>query len=303
MGQRKNRQSQRGFTVQEMLLVILISVILLSLSLVGIVTYLRHLQIQELDNGAREIFLAAQNRAILLSGGQRLEGYVVKEGESNQIEHVDVLPDLAETGETTQITVYYIHSTDSDAMDQLLPQGTIDPTLREGDFYIVYEPESASVVDVFYSDDEAGLPVEDDSFPAFYAEWRAADKELRMDNRPMIGYYGGEAAESGTTLSLRTPVINIRNDNELKVEVTYWVPRILQTIGQAGNVELDVKLTYQGKEVTLDTTPTAGDGYTKTDEISYISHTYTWTLDSLTEGKQFKNLFSIAPRCPTPGLP
>ena len=291
MGQRKNRQSQRGFTVQEMLLVILISVILLSLSLVGIVTYLRHLQIQELDNGAREIFLAAQNRAILLSGGQRLEGYVVKEGESNKIEHVDVLPDLAETGETTQITVYYIHSTDSTAMDQLLPQGTIDPTLREGDFYIVYEPESASVVDVFYSDDEDGLPVEDDNFPAFYAEWRAADKELRMDSRPMIGYYGGEAAESGTTLSLRTPVINIRNDNELKVEVTYWVPRILQTIGQAGNVELDVKLTYQGKEVTLDTTPTAGDGYTKTDEISYISHTYTWTLDSLEDGKQFQDLF------------
>ena len=291
MGQRKNRQSQRGFTVQEMLLVILISVILLSLSLVGIVTYLRHLQIQELDNGAREIFLAAQNRAILLSGGQRLEGYVVKEGESNKIEHVDVLPDLAETGETTQITVYYIHSTDSTAMDQLLPQGTIDPTLREGDFYIVYEPESASVVDVFYSDDEAGLPVADDNFPAFYAEWRAADKELRMDSRPMIGYYGGEAAESGTTLSLRTPVINIRNDNELKVEVTYWVPRILQTIGQAGNVKLDVKLTYQGSVKTLDTTPIIGDGYTKTDEISYISHTYTWTLDSLEDGKQFQDLF------------
>lgn len=298
MGQRKNRQSQRGFTVQEMLLVILISVILLSLSLVGIVTYLRHLQIQELDNGAREIFLAAQNRAILLSGGQRLEGYVVKEGESNQIEHVDVLPDLAETGETTQITVYYIHSTDSTAMDQLLPQGTIDPTLREGDFYIVYEPESASVVDVFYSDDEDGLPVEDDNFPAFYAEWRAADKELRMDNRPMIGYYGGEAAESGTTLSLRTPVINIRNDNELKVEVTYWVPRILQTIGQAGNVKLDVKLTYQGSVKTLDTTPIIGDGYTKTDEISYISHTYTWTLDSLEDGKQFQDRFDTPGEAP-----
>lgn len=38
MGQANNRHSQRGFTVQEMLLVLLISVILLSLSLVGIVT-------------------------------------------------------------------------------------------------------------------------------------------------------------------------------------------------------------------------------------------------------------------------
>lgn len=290
MGQRKNRQSQRGFTVQEMLLVILISVILLSLSLVGIVTYLRHLQIQELDNGAREIFLAAQNRAILLSGGQRLEGYVVKEGESNKIEHVDVLPDLAETGETTQITVYYIHSTDSTAMDQLLPQGTIDPTLREGDFYIVYEPESASVVDVFYSDDEDGLPVEDDNFPAFYAEWRAADKKLRMDNRPMIGYYGGEAAESGTTISLRTPVINIYNDNELKVEVTYWVPRtlVMAMVGTGASVNLDVNLEYAGGNVPLQKDPAT----VPVQDISYYIYTYTWTLDSLEDGKQFQDLFS-----------
>lgn len=286
MGQRKNRQSQRGFTVQEMLLVILISVILLSLSLVGIVTYLRHLQIQELDNGAREIFLAAQNRAILLSGGQRLEKYVVQA--DNKIEHVDVLPDLAETGETTQITVYYIHSTDSTAMDQLLPQGTIDPTLREGDFYIVYEPESASVVDVFYSDDETGLPVEG-NFETFYQTWRAADKKLRMDSRPMIGYYGGEAAESGTTISLRTPVINIYNDNELKVEVTYWVPRTLTMIGEGNDVSLTVELAYQEETIPLNLAEAA---QTETPETSYIGHTYTWTLDSLTEGKQFKNLFS-----------
>ncbi len=288
MSHQRNKDCQRGFTVQEMLLVILLSVILLALSLVGIVTYLRHLQIQELDNGAREIFLAAQNRAILLSGGQRLEGYVVKEGESNKIEHVDVLPDLAETGETTQITVYYIHSTDSTAMDQLLPQGTIDPTLREGDFYIVYEPESASVVDVFYSDDETGLPVEG-NFETFYQTWRAADKKLRMDNRPMIGYYGGEAAESGTTISLRTPVINIYNNNELKVEVTYWVPRTLTMIGEGNDVSLTVELAYRGETIPLNL---AEAEQTETPETSYIGHTYTWTLDSLTEGKQFKNLFS-----------
>lgn len=285
MRTQNDRKHQRGFTVQEMLLVILISVILLSLSLVGIVTYLRHLQIQELDNGAREIFLAAQNRAILLSGGQRLEGYVVKEDENNQIKNVDVIPG---SDETTQITAYYIHSRDAD-LDQLLPQGTIDPTLREGDFYIVYEPESASVVDVFYSDDEAGLPVAGDDFPAFYTQWRAADKKLRMDSRPMIGYYGGEAAESGTTISLRTPVINIYNDNELKVEVTYWVPRTLTMIGEGNNVRLTVELAYQGETIPLNLAEAA---QTETPETSYIGHTYTWTLDSLTEGKQFKNLFS-----------
>ena len=36
-------------------------------------------------------------------------------------------------------------------MEDLLPRETIEPSLWEGDFYIVYEPESASVVDVFFS--------------------------------------------------------------------------------------------------------------------------------------------------------
>lgn len=284
MRTQNDRKHQRGFTVQEMLLVILISVILLSLSLAGIVTYLRHLQIQELDNGAREIFLAAQNRAILLSGGQRLETYVVRA--DNRIEHVDVIPG---SDETTQITVYYIRSDDA-ALDQLLPQGTIDPTLREGDFYIVYEPESASVVDVFYSDDETGLPV-GGNFETFYQTWRAADKKLRMDSRPMIGYYGGEAAESGTTISLRTPVINIYNDNELKVEATYWVPRTLAMamVGTGASVNLDVNLEYSGSTVPLET----ASATVPVQDISYYIYTHTWTLDSLENGsKQFQDLFS-----------
>ncbi|WP_308526443.1 hypothetical protein [uncultured Oscillibacter sp.] len=65
----------------------------------------------------------------------------------NRIEHVDVIPgaEASEEG-TTQITVYYCHSQDA-AMEDLLPRETIEPSLWEGDFYIVYEPESASVVD------------------------------------------------------------------------------------------------------------------------------------------------------------
>ena len=55
------RKKQQGFTVQEMLVVIAITVILLGVSIVGVVAYVRHLQLKELDNAAREIFMAAQN--------------------------------------------------------------------------------------------------------------------------------------------------------------------------------------------------------------------------------------------------
>ena len=263
-----------------MLIVILISLVLLSLSIVGLVNYMRYLQLAQMDHSAKEIFLAAQNRSILLHSSQQLDNLVVQEG--NRIKNVDVIP---HSTNTTQIDVYYIRC-DNPYIEELLPSYTIDPTLWEGDFWITYEPESGSVIDVFFC--EQNLEV-GDSFPDFYTAWRAAPKTDRMNRKPMVGYYGGEAAESGTTISLRTPVINIYNEDTLRVEVTYWVPRTLDTMGEASNVKLDVTLTYQGNTVTLE--KREAENHFGTDGTSYFVYTYTWILDSLTEpGKQFKDI-------------
>lgn len=273
------KHAQKGFTLPEMLLVVAITVVLLAVSVVGIVTYMRHLQITQLDNSAREIFLAAQNRAILLSGGQRLESYVVHTGSGNEIPNVEVIPGAEGT---PQITVYYIHSSDLH-IAELLPEGTIDPTLWEGDFWIIYEPKSGSVVDVFFSEEELPVDAAGD-FPAFYATWRTAGRAARMDAEPMIGYYGGESAESGSTISLRTPVINIYNENTLRLEITYWVPRTLAMMEEGEHIALDVTLEYQEQSLLLDL---GWAEKTSSPEVSYFVYTYTWTLDSLESGKQF----------------
>lgn len=275
----KNRQ--KGFTLPEMLIVILITVVLLAISLVGIVTYMRHLQLAELDNAAKEIFLSAQNRAILLSGGQRLEQYVVQP--NNRMDHVEVAPG---SGDTTQITAYYIHSSDVN-LQQLMPEDTIDPALWDGDFYIIYEPKSGSVVDVFFN--YKTLPVDND-FPAFYKQWRAAPKTERMNSKPMIGYYGGESAKSDTAISLRTPVINIYNENTLWAEVVYWIPRSLHMTGEANHVQLTATLNYQGENRVLQ----LADAEKQVEPgLDYFAYTYTWILDSLDEIR-FKNFFHTA---------
>ena len=131
----RKKSRQGGFTVPELLLVIAISITFLSVSIVGIVSYMRQLQLAELDNAAKEIFLSAQNRAILLSGNQQLKSYVIHTDDSNRMDHIDVIPGSTET---TQMTVYYIHSDDVN-IHELLPEETIDPSLWDGDFYIVYE--------------------------------------------------------------------------------------------------------------------------------------------------------------------
>ena len=176
------KHNQHGFTIHEMLLVILISTVLLSLSIVGVVSYMRSLQLAQLDNSAKEIFLAAQNRAILLRSSQQLNGLVV--GEENAIKNVDVIPN---SNGGIQITAYYIHC-DNSHMDQLLPDGTIDPTLWDGDFWITYEPESGSVIDVFFCDQDLEVG---ESFPDFYKEWRAASKSDRKNRKPMGGLLRG----------------------------------------------------------------------------------------------------------------
>lgn len=273
------KHNQKGFTLHEMLLVVAISIVLLAVSVVGILTYMRHLRLTELDNSAKEIFLAAQNRAILLRSSQQLEGFV--DQMTNKIENVDVIPN---SNNTTQITVYYIRC-DNSHINQLLPAESIDPTLWEGNFWITYEPESGSVIDVFFCDQD--LQVGD--FPSFYEEWRAASKSARMSRKPMVGYYGGESAQSGTTISLRTPVINIYNEDTLRAEVTYWVPRAL--IGDPNGVKLEVSLSYQGQSISLP----QNEGPDYSGDISAPSYTYTWILDSLNENEtQFRELFSNA---------
>lgn len=275
------RRGQQGYTIQEMLLAILVMVILMAVSALGIAAYVKRLQLTELDNSAREIFLSAQSQAVLL-GNERLEPLVVHTGEANRLEHVPVIPD---SDATTQITAYYIHKEDAN-IHQLLPEGSIDPALWEGDFYLIYEPQSGSVVDVFYSD--APLPVEEaGGFPAFYTRWRAAPGEERRGSAPMIGYYGGETAESGTAISLRTPVINIYNENTLRMEITYWIPRNLYMIGEDRNISLEAVLEYQGEQFDLENPdPVIEPG------PAYFAYTSTWILDSLEEGNRFRDHFS-----------
>lgn len=284
---------QSGFTLMEMLVTVLIIICLLALSFVAITRYIRHVQITELDNAAREIYMAAQNQAILLKSSGELEDLVIRA--DNRMDDVDVTPN---SDNTVQITAYYISSGDSDTIKELLPKTSIEEKLWDGHFYIVYEPVSGSVIDVFYAKNaEAFAEAETTGFRDFYDKWRAAPKEDRMNNKPMIGYYGGDSAESGNSLSLRTPVINIYNEDVLRAEVTYWIPRSLSVINSGsagmpeGGVKLDVNLLYEGKEIPLELPLEPSDKIERDETLEYTAIKYTWELDTLQAGNKFIDLF------------
>ena len=270
----KNRlhKNRRGFTLMETLLVIAMLVILLAVSVVGVLTYRKHARLAEVDSAAREIYMAAQNRAILLHGSQRLETLVVRD--DNRINNVSLTPDA---GEDRQITVYYIHCEDGDIGD-LFPAETIEPALWDGDFYIVYEPESASVIDVFFS--WQTLPVGDyTDFKAFFNFWRGATRTARMNNDPMIGYYGSLSAESGATIPLTPPTVSFYNENSLRVEVTYGVPQLLIFQGEDDNIQLEVTLTCGSETIDLPLEDSALDVRGMDAQGANRMYARTWVLD------------------------
>ena len=71
-----------GFTLVELLAVVAVLIILLGVSAVSAAYYMDYLKITELDNAAREIYMAAENRAALLANGSRLEKLVARGGNS-----------------------------------------------------------------------------------------------------------------------------------------------------------------------------------------------------------------------------
>lgn len=253
-----------GFSLVEMLAVVAIIIILLGVSGVGVIYYRNWLKLTELDNAARSIYMAAENRAVLLSGERRLGGLVKGGGEVT----------LTRLSAGAGGTAAYVITRDDGNLGQLLPMGTIDPALLEGDFYIIYEPVSGSVTDVFYAEQPIGK-LEEADFGAFYSKWSSAGRADRMKAEPMLGYYRGGTAEGEAGETLPTPQLTvlIRNEERLTVEVSCWLPGELQVDKEA------LRVTAGGAELTAQ--PGRQLESTSQPEGGGTRYTTVWVLDEL----------------------
>lgn len=191
-----------GFSLAELLAVVAILGILAAIAIPSAVKIQRDLKLLELNDTARQIFIAAQNQLTALRGANGKNALPPKSGQ--------VVEDV-EDGKS----IYYVLKGDPQ-FDELLPTGAIDTTLFGGDktAVIEYNPQSSSIYAVFYA--------ETDAF--HYKEtgmYRDSDSDKAARREIPLGYYGGDAAGIPSIDVIEPPDITIENKEELKLLIDH----------------------------------------------------------------------------------
>ncbi|HAT82950.1 MAG TPA: hypothetical protein DCS59_05900, partial [Eubacterium sp.] len=184
---RGNRR-KGGFTMAELLMTVAIILILSSLVFVGILQIVNRMKMMEMNQTAKQIFIAAQNHLTQVKAGGKLEIELAEAEDSSDPEAVAAkswfgqevtnirLSDGKQTSagegtgasaETTVEKQYYaVDQTGlsggagkgSGILSGMLPFGSIDETVRKGGSWIIqYEASTGTVQGVFYTDGSHGL--------------------------------------------------------------------------------------------------------------------------------------------------
>lgn len=249
------KRSIAGFTMAEVLITVGIVAILLAVAVPGVIAARASLKMTELDATAREIFLAAQNSLT----GHKAAGTLEQVGALSGGD-----PRFLRDGES--------------GMDALLPLGAIDPTVAGNHYIVRLNLEYATVLDVFYSEagfvgDLAGMT--DKEIYVKLHDDTAARKELQ------VGYYNGGGLDYVPLEQLPAPVVELVNNDELRVNVV---------------LPADVDLTKTTLTVTVEGLD-SGKSVSFPLKAGAVDRKATKLLDSLVAGEQFSAI------CPglTPG--
>ncbi|NCB42296.1 MAG: type II secretion system protein [Clostridia bacterium] len=195
----KNRKVN-GFTLIEVVVVLAIITILMMVAIPGVAQIQDLLKSTEMEAGARQLYIAAQNRLTLMKSAGTLrninplyEASLIDEGSLEWIttDHMPADYDNSESTWSNEELCFAINKNIDGSpapgkliTDILVPAGAVDPSVLKGYYVIEYNPSNGSIYGVFFSE-EAFL----------YSEVRDTDRtstQLRnIEGQPVIGYYGG----------------------------------------------------------------------------------------------------------------
>ena len=262
----KKRLDRKGFTLAEVLVTVAIILILAGVTFVSVAQYQKNLRLMEMDGTAKEIFIAAQNHLSVAKASGDLDRLAEKAnatGTTGSPIGTSLTSAPSYAGNASGKYYYVIHNvtngtesctpSGSDAILQMmLPFGALDETVSvSGNYAIVYELDSASVVAVLYSGagnasfgNAAVINFGDDDVAKIkdiYNDKSARKNYKKDDVTAIVGCYTGTAGSAAIpTETLEAPMLEVRNENQLHVIVsdkntTYTVTLIIRGV-QSGTV-------------------------------------------------------------------
>lgn len=202
-------KKKKGYTLAEVLATVAILLILMAIAVPAIFSIRKNLRQKALDNKAELIYTAVQNNLVKLQSNGNSSLY---DGEKTA-KAMGRTPSDA----TKEQKLYYALSSEKAdtkrAASVLVTTDTVDGELYNNYWVVEYNPESASVYAVFYSESDSIKPYD----PNVYDSFRYKDN--RLSDGARIGYYGGDALDGSNTAVL-APKITVTNEEKLVATIT-----------------------------------------------------------------------------------
>lgn len=272
----RQKRGKSGFTLAELLVVVVIITILAGVSFVAAIRYQGQLKRVEMDQTAKQVFLAAQNRLSL---------------ETSRGTMAELLKDVADSesklGEPSgtdgeYCIVYAAGAVDKNdkIRERLLPFGSIDETVRtDGSYLIFYEPGTGCIRAVWYSDEyrfvtgDIGTQALKDAAadPGIRQRFSGANSDY-AGKTVTVGYYSGETVGNGgekPKTDLKPVSLSLYNESVLYAKVhdpnmqgssaDYTVQLVIEGVQSGAKCRMELKKSDSANARTA--TDLAGHDY------------------------------------------